>query len=155
MKTKKKIFVRIAAALLLLLFTGFVIYLHGDFWIFDTALGILNHGYAKALPYKMLSGDLKALVSEEEYLDVSPEGRLNLYRKVGERIFVDEKHLHGSTDQYKTPQANWDCFIIGEKRYIVQYEVDFAFTVLGLFRPKAVNFRAIYISESDFSESSE
>lgn len=115
-------------------------------------MNVSGHGYAKTLPYEMLSDDLKALVSEEEYLDPSPEGRLSLYRKIGNRVLAESKPFT-STDQWKTP--NMDTFVIGDTEYTIHYEVDFDFTVLGLFRPKAVNFRVIYIGEYEISESSE
>ncbi len=152
MKITKKTIARIAAAVLLLLLAGVVLHFHEWNEAIETAMNIAGHGYAKALPYEMLSDDLKALVSEEEFLDPSPEGKLRLYRTVGDRIFV--KKPFASTDRGKTPNGNFEIFAIGETQYIVQYEIDFDFTVLGLFRPKAVNFR-VYIQESEISESSE
>lgn len=151
MKITKKITLRIAAAVLLLLLAGLVLHYHEWNEAIETAMNIVGHDYAKILPYEMLSDDLKALVSEEEFLDTSPEGRLNLYRTVGDRVFVEKPFA--STDQWKTP--NMDLFVIDNTKYIVDYEIDFDFTVLGLFRPKAVNFRVIYIGESEISESSE
>lgn len=152
MKITKKIIAGIAAAILLLLLAGFVLHFHEWNQAIETAMNIASHGYAKALPYEMLSDDLKALVSEEEFLDPSPEGRLRLYRKIGNRVFAEGKQFPASTDQWKTP--NCDFFVIGETEYFVLYKVDFDFTVLGLFRPKAVNFR-VYIEESEICESSE
>ena len=151
MKITKKNVVRIAAAVLLLLLAGLALHFHEWSQAIETAMNIAGHGYARALPYEMLSGDLKALVSEEEYLDSSPEGKLNLYRKTENRVYAEKKPF-ASTDQWKTP--NGDAFVIGETQYIVWYEVDFDFTVLGLLRPKAVNFR-VHIDEYEISELSE
>lgn len=153
MKITKKIIARIVAAVFLLLLAGFLLHFHEWNQAIETSMNIVSHGYAEALPYEMLSDDLKTLVSEEEFLDSSPEGKLSLYRKIGDRISAESKPFT-STDQCKTPYANFEVFIIGDTEYIVQYEIDFDFTVLGLFRPKAVNFR-VHIEEYEISESSE
>lgn len=152
MKAQKKYLRRIVPALLLLLLASFALYLHEDILAVETAMNIIEHGYARALPYEMLSDELKVLVSEEEFLDPSPEGKLMLYRKIGSRIFVGDKQFPASTEHYKTPNANFEILTVGETKYIIQYEIDLDFTVLGLFCPKAVNFRVVYWKESEISE---
>lgn len=153
MKRTKKIIARIAAAVLLLLLTGFACYMRTDFEMFELTQKICTEGWVGNLSYDMLSDKLKALVSEEEFNDTSPEGRLNVYRKLGSQSQDEQTGFRVvGTDGYRT--TPFDGFDIGETRYTVFYDVYFEYIMGGIFGAKAVNFR-VYIQESEISESSE
>lgn len=153
MKITKKIIARIAAAVLLLLFAGFACFMHTDGEMFELTMKICTEGWAGNLSYDMLSDKLKTLVSEEEFNDTSPEGRLNVYRKFGSQSQNERTGSRiVSTDGYRTTPG--DGFDIGETHYTVFYNVYFEYIMGGIFGAKAVNF-SVYIEESEISESAE
>lgn len=65
----------------------------------------IMHGWENSIEYSMLSRELKSIISEEEFLDNSPEGRLEMYQKLN-GLVLDErptKKFHGSTHGFKSP----------------------------------------------------
>ncbi len=63
------------------------------------------YGWENNLKYSMLSKELKSIISEEEFADDTPEGRLELYQKLNGLVLDDRptKKFHGSTHGCKTP----------------------------------------------------
>ena len=62
-------------------------------------------GWENNLKYSMLSREIKDIISEEEFLDHSPEGKLEMYQKLN-GLVLDERpteKFHGSTNGFKSP----------------------------------------------------
>ncbi len=67
------------------------------------------YGWENNLKYSMLSKELKSIISEEEFADDTPEGRLEMYTKLN-GLVLDERptqKFHGSTHGFKTPSLDY------------------------------------------------
>ncbi len=85
---------------------------------------IISEGWEGNITYSMLSGELKEIVTEDEFNDSSPEGRLAMYRKL-ESLVLDDRpaiEFDGSTDSWKSPCV--DEFETGDMRYFVDITID-------------------------------
>ncbi|MBD5130013.1 MAG: hypothetical protein HDT43_08825 [Ruminococcaceae bacterium] len=124
MSRKKIVRCNILIFAVLLITAGFYHY------IFDSDKGhyfcmdMCSYGWENSLTYQMLSKDLRKIISEEEFTDTTPEGRLKMYEKLNELV-LDERptnSFEGSTRWGKTP-----CFEIIETdgaRYWAEFGID-------------------------------
>ena len=90
----------------------------------------------------MLSNDLKEIISEEEFTDKSPQGRLSMYRKL-ENLTLDNRpstDFKGSTSHFKSPYVEF--IEVDNKHYYVDIQIDID---AGMFEPKVVNFKTIIL----------
>lgn len=72
---------------------------------YEMCLDCCGHSWQNNLKYSMLSKELKNVISEEEFADDTPEGRLALYRKL-DGLVLDERpteKFDGSTHGFKSP----------------------------------------------------
>lgn len=77
------------------------------------------YGWEDSLKYSMLSRELKSIISEEEFTDDTPEGRLELYQKLN-GLVLDERptqKFHGSTRGFKTPSLYYVLDVNGQIYY--------------------------------------
>ena len=51
------------------------------------------YGWENNLKYSMLSKELKSIISEEEFADDTPEGRLELYQKLNGLVLDDRAFI--------------------------------------------------------------
>lgn len=83
------------------------------------------YGWENNLKYSMLSKELKNIITEEEFLDDTPEGRLELYTKLN-GLVLDERpteKFHGSTHGFKTPSLCYELDVNG-RIYHAEIRVD-------------------------------
>lgn len=145
-KSKKRVLaVAISVAGVLAVFcTGYA------FWAIglpeELCMNIFDEGWEGTLSYSMLSSNLKEIISEEEFSDKSPQGRLSMYRKL-ENLTLDNRpttDFKGSTSHFKSPYE--EIIKIDNKHYYVDIQIDID---AGLLEPKVVNFKtAIFSSEA-------
>lgn len=94
----------------------------GEAW--ELSMDICSDGWEGNITYSMLSGELKEIVTEDEFNDSSPEGRIAMYRKL-ESLVLDDRpagEFDGSTDFWKSPCV--DEIEIGDMDYYVNIEID-------------------------------
>ena len=106
----------------------------------EICMNIFDEGWEGTLSYSMLSNDLKEIISEEEFTDKSPQGRLSMYRKL-ENLTLDNRpstDFKGSTSHFKSPYA--EIIEVDNKKYYVDIKIDID---AGLLEPKVVNFKTI------------
>lgn len=91
---------------------------------FDFCNDVFSRGWEKNIEYSMLSRDLKSIISEDEFNDDTPEGRLEMYKKMNWVILDDRpaNDFDGSTRQSKTPYFEL-AEIDGERTWI-EIDVD-------------------------------
>lgn len=94
-------------------------------YIFDSASAhdlcadICMYGWERYITYPMLSAELREIVSEEEFSDRSPEGKLRMYEKL---VVLDDRandKFGGRTSWFKTPcydlvdlaEAGGECWV--------------------------------------------
>ena len=139
-KSKKRVLaVVISIAVVLAAFcTGYA------FWAIglpeEICMNIFDEGWEGSLSYSMLSNDLKEIISEEEFTDKSPQGRLSMYRKL-ENLTLDNRpstDFKGSTSHFKSPYA--EIIEVDNKNYYIDIKIDID---AGLLEPKVVNFKTI------------
>lgn len=139
-KSKKRVLaVVISIAVVLAAFcTGYA------FWAIglpeEICMNIFDEGWEGTLSYSMLSNDLKEIISEEEFTDKSPQGRLSMYRKL-ENLTLDNRpstDFKGSTSHFKSPYA--EIIEVDNKNYYIDIKIDID---AGLLEPKVVNFKTI------------
>lgn len=136
---KRVLAVVIPAAIILAVFcVGYA------FWAIGLPEGIImnifDEGWEGTLSYSMLSSDLKNIISEEEFTDKSPQGRLSMYRKL-ENLTLDNRpstDFKGSTSHFKSPYE--EIIEIDNKKYYVDIQIDID---AGLLEPKVVNFKIV------------
>lgn len=103
---------------------------------------ICREGWEGKLSYSMLSNDLQEIISEEEFSDKSPQGRLSMYRKL-ENLTLDNRpstDFKGSTSHFKSPYVEF--IEVDNKHYYVDIQIDID---AGMFEPKVVNFKTIIL----------
>ena len=141
-KSKKRVLaVAISVAGVLAVFcTGYA------FWAIglpeELCMNIFDEGWEGTLSYSMLSSNLKEIISEEEFSDKSPQGRLSMYRKL-ENLTLDNRpttDFKGSTSHFKSPYE--EIIEIDNKHYYVDIQIDID---AGLLEPKVVNFKTIIL----------
>lgn len=106
----------------------------------EICMNIFDEGWEGTLSYSMLSNDLKEIISEEEFTDKSPQGRLSMYRKL-ENLTLDNRpstDFKGSTSHFKSPYA--EIIEVDNKNYYIDIKIDID---AGLLEPKVVNFKTI------------
>ena len=106
----------------------------------EICMNIFDEGWEGKLSYSMLSSDLKEIISEEEFTDKSPQGRLSMYRKL-ENLTFDNRpttDFKGSTSHFKSPYA--EIIEVDNKNYYIDIKIDID---AGLLEPKVVNFKTI------------
>lgn len=139
-KSKKRVLaIVISIAVMLAAFcTGYA------FWAIglpeEICMNIFDEGWEGTLSYSMLSNDLKEIISEEEFTDKSPQGRLSMYRKL-ENLTLDDRpstDFKGSTSHFKSPYV--EIIEVDNKKYYVDIQIDLD---AGLHEPKVVNFKTI------------
>lgn len=122
--TRKKIVIcgiPILAALLIA--AGITLYIN-SIRSYELCQDCVARGWDNILQYSMLSKELKSVISEEEFADGSPEGRLSLYRKLS-GLVLDErptKKFHGSTHGCKSPCT--DYLDVNGKTYAADITVE-------------------------------
>lgn len=145
MTKSKKTFLAVvisAASVLIVFCAGYT------FWAIGIAplklsMDICNKGWEDKLTYSMLSNDLQEIISEEEFTDESPLGRLAIYRKL-ENLTLDDRSTNkfkGSTSFWKSPCI--DIIEVDNKEFYVDIQIDLD---AGLIEPKVVNFTTIILS---------
>ena len=114
------------------------------FWVIglpeEICMNIFDEGWEGTLSYSMLSNDLKEIISEEEFTDKSPQGRLSMYRKL-ENLTLDNRpstDFKGSTSHFKSPYV--EIIEVDNKNYYIDIKIDID---AGLLEPKVVNFKTI------------
>lgn len=108
----------------------------------EICMNIFDEGWEGTLSYSMLSNDLKEIISEEEFTDKSPQGRLSMYRKL-ENLTLDNRpstDFKGSTSHFKSPYV--EIIEVDNKKYYVDIKIDID---AGLLEPKVVNFKTIIL----------
>lgn len=88
----------------LLIAAGITLYIN-SIRAYELCQDCAARGWENNLKYSMLSNELKSVISEEEFADDTPEGRLELYQKMN-GLVLDErptKKFHGSTHGFKSP----------------------------------------------------
>ena len=106
----------------------------------EICMNIFDEGWEGTLSYSMLSNDLKEIISEEEFTDKSPQGRLSMYRKL-ENLTLDNRpstDFKGSTSHFKSPYM--EIIEVDNKNYYIHIQIDLD---AGLLEPKVVNFKTI------------
>lgn len=106
----------------------------------EICMNIFDKGWEGTLSYSMLSNDLKEIISEEEFTDKSPQGRLSMYRKL-ENLTLDNRpstDFKGSTSHFKSPYV--EIIEVDNKKYYIDIKIDID---AGLLEPKVVNFKTI------------
>lgn len=106
----------------------------------EICMNIFDEGWEGTLSYSMLSNDLKEIISEEEFTDKSPQGRLSMYRKL-ENLTLDNRpstDFKGSTSHFKSPYV--EIIEVDNKNYYIDIKIDID---AGLLEPKVVNFKTI------------
>lgn len=122
--TRKKIVIcgiPILAALLIA--AGITLYIN-SIRAYELCRDCVSGGWEKNLKYSMFSNDLKSVISEDEFADDTPEGRLSLYRKLS-GLVLDErptKKFHGSTHGCKSPCT--DYLDVNGKTYAADITVE-------------------------------
>ena len=91
---------------------------------YNFCMDMCSGGWENSLTYKMLSSDLRKIISEEEFTDTTPEGRLKMYEKLNSLVLDDRptKSFAGSTRWGRAP-----CYEIIEsngKRYWAEFGID-------------------------------
>ena len=110
----------------------------------EICMNIFDKGWEGTLSYSMLSNDLQKIISEKEFTDKSPQGRLSMYRKL-ENLTLDNRpstDFKGSTSHFKSPYE--EIIEVDNKKYYVEIQIDLD---AGLFEPKVVNFRTVIFPE--------
>ena len=92
------------------------------------------------ITYAMLSEDIQATVSQEEFESNSDDIALGMYRKLESTCFCDKKSFPGSTTYWKSNPLP-DIIVIEDKKYEVDFFIDFDVNCQVLIpRPEVVNF---------------
>ncbi len=100
------------------------------------------------MKYSMLSDELRGIISEEEFLDNSPEGRLKMYKKL-ENLVLDDRPTNdftGSTHWGKTPCM--EIIETNEATYYVEFGIDVTCT-LGIIKVR--NFTCHLWGKKEFN----
>lgn len=99
-------------------------------YIFDWDKGyyfcmdMCSHGWENYLTYKMLSRELRNIISEEEFTDDTHEGKLKMYEKLNDLV-PDERPTNsfvGSTHWGKTPC--YETIEVNGTQYLVEFGID-------------------------------
>lgn len=112
----------------LLIAAGFYHYIFDSVKGYDFCNDVFSHGWEKNIEYSMLSRDLKSIISEEEFNDDTPEGRLKMYEKLNELV-LDERptnSFEGSTHWGKTPC--YETIEVDGTRYWTEFGIDITCT---------------------------
>ncbi|MBD5383688.1 MAG: hypothetical protein HDR72_01645 [Ruminococcaceae bacterium] len=131
MKSKVNKGVIIAVSCLAALLIGVAWFYHN---IFDSDKGyffcmdMCSDGWEDYLTYKMLSRELRNIISEEEFTDETPEGKLKMYEKLN-NLVLDERpynSFEGSTRWGKTPC--FETIEVDGTRYWAEFGIDITCT---------------------------
>lgn len=104
MQRKKIVICNILIFAALLIAAGITLFINST-RSYELCGDCIRSGWEKNLKYSMLSNELKSIISEEEFLDHSPEGKLEMYQKLN-GLVLDERpteKFHGSTHGFKSP----------------------------------------------------
>lgn len=104
MQKKKIIICNILIFAALLIAAGITLYIN-SIRSYELCQDSVGHGWEDSVKYSMLSKELKGIISEDEFLDRSPEGKLKMYQKLNGLVLDDRptKKFHGSTHGFKSP----------------------------------------------------
>lgn len=104
MSRKKIVICNILIFAALLIAAGITLFINST-RSYELCADCIMSGWENNLKYSMLSNELKSIISEEEFTDDTPEGRLEMYKKLNGLVLDDRptKKFHGSTHGFKTP----------------------------------------------------
>ncbi len=108
MSRKKIVICGISILAALLIAAGITIFIN-SIRAYELCQSCAAYGWENSLKYSMLSKELKSVISENEFTDDTPEGRLELYTKLN-GLVLDERptqKFHGSTHGFKTPSNEY------------------------------------------------
>ncbi len=124
MQRRKIVFIYgVLTTVVLSLATGVMLFV-SSIRSYELCADAIAYGWENCVEYPMLSKELKGIVSEEEFRDGTPEGRLKMYRKL-DNLVLDERpsdKFHGSTHGFKSPL--YDTLEVGGKTYCVNIDID-------------------------------
>lgn len=107
MSKRKKMVIGAVSALAVLLIgvVAFGVYIYNSGEAHELCMDMCSHGWEGYITYPMLSAELKEIVSEEEFSDRSPEGKLNMYKKLNGVILDNRANdkFDGRTSWFKSP----------------------------------------------------
>ena len=121
MNTKKKLAIIIVAAVSFV--TLVCLHIHMVFMCMKADELSQLDDWTRSIPYSMLSGKLKTVISEEEFNDHSDEGKYTMYLKLEELELEKYSECDSSTDAWKTPPC--DSLTINGVKYFIEYRIDF------------------------------
>lgn len=83
----------------------FYVYVINSAEAYDLCADMCMWGWEDYVTYPMLSAELRDIVSEEEFSDRSPEGKLRMYEKLNGLVLDDRAgdKFDGRTSWFKTP----------------------------------------------------
>lgn len=131
MSRKKIVICSILILAALLIAAGITLYIN-SIRAYELCQDCVARGWDNILQYSMLSKELKSVISDEEFADGSPEGRLSLYRKLN-GLVLDEratKKFHGSTHGCKSPCT--DYLDVNGKTYAADVTVEAMGELMGI-----------------------
>ena len=136
-KAKITTIIAITVVFIFLTFTAIVYLVKVEMGFYDLSCNIATYGWDGCINYSMLSDELKAVISEEEFNDRTDKGRLSMYRKL-EDLIIDDRprnEFKGGTFGLK----NHNCYIISmdNEYYYIDIEIDLD---EKFFSPVVVNF---------------
>ena len=92
------------------------------------------------ITYEMLSEDIQAVVSQEEFESNSDDIAFGIYKKLENTSLCDKKNFPGSTAYWKTDPLP-DIIVIEGKKYEVDFIIDFDVNCQAFIpHPEVVNF---------------
>ncbi|MDE7361323.1 MAG: hypothetical protein K2N38_05265 [Oscillospiraceae bacterium] len=103
-KVNKGVIIAASCFAALLIAAGITLYIN-SIKSYELCSDAVMHGWENIVEYSMLSKELKSIISEEEFTNDTPEGRLEMYQKLN-GLVLDErptKKFHGSTHGFKSP----------------------------------------------------
>lgn len=114
-------------AAILIGITCFYTYMYFSAEAHDLCGDICLYGWERYISYPMLSAELKGIISEEEFSDRTPEGKLRMYEKLNGLVLDDRPDVKfdGSTSWFKSP-----CYDIIERNGesdLVELRIDLAY----------------------------
>ena len=131
MKSKVNKGVIIAVSCLAVLLIGilaFGVYIYNSDEAHELCMDMCAYGWEEYITYPMLSAELKEIVSEEEFSDRSPEGRLNMYKKLNGLVLDTRPNdkFDGRTSWFKSPYC--DIIEVDGGSYRVEFGIDLIYT---------------------------
>lgn len=136
-KVKITTIIAITVVFIALIITAIVYFVKVEIGFDDLSCNIATYGWEGYIDYSMLSDELRAVISEEEFNDRTDEGRLSMYRKLEELVIDDRPRNEFKGGTFGLKNHNSYIFKIDNEYYYIDIDIDLN---EQFFSPVVVNF---------------